>query len=410
MDGFTLGERLKTIFETIISSSFFITLLVILLFTITILIINAKVKSKAPKIIAISSYILLMILVLARYGGYVLAINDSVVDKFFKAMYFPNLVVYLSMLLISLLLLALNFVDTHYTQMTKLFNIICFSLIWFFFVLVLDSAKSYGINIYEITDIYSNSTMMILLQASMCIFFVWLGILIMNFVVRKLTYKLDNKPKSNEYDVNDNYSYNSSYGESNELSNSYQDYNLNKQNNSYTNQSYEMNNYQNSNNYVDSSHINTNNTINNGNYQGVNSYNNPNNYNNSNNNFNNSNTNNSNIFNNNTYNSVSNSYGNYSNTNYQNSDYNNNYGQNDSYQSNNSNYNTYGNVSYNNIDTKTNNKKSIINIFKRNKNKDNDDEIMQFSDEDFKNSYLNMQKYDQNDEINQIMDNKHSDS
>lgn len=404
MDGFTLGERLKTIFETIFSSSFFITLLVILVFTITILIINAKVKSKAPKIIAITSYILLMILVLARYGGYVLAINDSVVDKFFKAMYFPNLVVYLSMLLISLLLLALNFVDTHYTQMTKLFNIICFALIWFFFVLVLDSAKNYGINIYEITDIYSNSTMMILLQASMCVFFVWLGILIMNFVVRKLTYKLDNKPKSNEYDMNSDYS----YSENNEISNNYQDYNLNEQNNSYINQGYEMNNYQNSNNYVGSSYgANTNNTIdnnfNNDSYQGINGYNNTNNYNNysnSNNNFNNNNSN-SNISNNNTYNNVSNSYGNYSNTNYQNSDYNNNYGQNNSYQSNNN---------YDNIDTKTNNKKSIINIFKRNKSKDNDDEIMQFSDEDFKNSYLNMQKYDQNDEINQIMDNKRSDS
>lgn len=380
MDGFTLSERLKTIFETIISSSFFITLLVILVFTITILIINAKVKSKAPKIIAIVSYILLMILVLARYGGYVLAINDSVVDKFFKAMYFPNLVVYLSMLLISLLLLALNFVDTHYTQITKLFNIICFALIWFFFVLVLDSAKSYGINIYEITDIYSNSTMMILLQASMCVFFIWLGILIMNFVVRKLTYKLDNKPKSNEYNMNDNYSY--------DESNNYQDYNLNEQNNSYNNQSYEMNNYQNSNNYVDSSNINTNNTINNNfnndSYQGINNYNNT----------------------NNTYNNVSNSYGNYSNTNYQNSDYNNNYGQNNNYQNN----NAYGNVNYNNIDNKINSKKSIVNIFKRNKNKDNDDEIVQFSDEDFKNSYLNIQKYDKNDEINQIMDNKHLDS
>ena len=379
MDGFTLSERIKTIFETIISSSFFITLLVILVFTITILIINAKVKSKAPKIIAIASYILLMILVLARYGGYVLAINDSVVDKFFKAMYFPNLVVYLSMLLISLLLLALNFVDTHYTQITKLFNIICFALIWFFFVLVLDSAKNYGINIYEITDIYSNSTMMILLQASMCVFFIWLGILIMNFVVRKLTYKLDNKPKSNEYNMNDNYSYNES--------NNYKDYNLNEPNNSYTNQSYEMNNYQNSNNYVDSSNINTNNTINNNfnndSYQEINNYNNT----------------------NNTYNNVSNSYGNYSNTNYQNSDYNN-YGQNNNYQNN----NAYGNVNYNNIDNKINSKKSIVNIFKRNKYKDNDDEIVQFSDEDFKNSYLNIQKYDKNDEINQIMDNKHLDS
>lgn len=275
MEGFTLLERLQTIFETIISSSFFITLLIILIFTITILVLNTKLKSKAPKIIAIGSYILLMILVLARYGGYVLAINDSVVEKFFKAMYFPNLVVYLSMLLISLLLLALNFINKNYTQITKVFNIICFALIWFFFVLVLDSAKTFGINIYEITDIYQNSTMMILLQASMCVFFVWVGILIMNLAVRKITYKLDNKPKNNEFITNDNY---------------------------YTQQQ------------------------NNNQYQNIN------------------------------------------NNQYQNNNINNNY--------------------------QKNNK---------------DEEIVQFSDEDFQNSYLNMQKYNKNEEINQIINNKHLD-
>lgn len=193
MTEYSLFERIKTIFETVFSSSFFITLLIILIITLALLIANNKLKSPVPKIIATISYTLLSILVLARYGSYVLAINDNVVEKFFKAMYFPNLVVYLSMLFISILLLVLNFINKNYTKITKIFNIVCFALIWFFFVLVLDTAKESNINIYEVTEIYSNSTVMILLQASMCIFFVWIGILLMNLIVRKMTKKLDSK-------------------------------------------------------------------------------------------------------------------------------------------------------------------------------------------------------------------------
>lgn len=204
MTSFSLFERIKIIFETIFSSSFFITLLVILIFTIALLILNTRLKSKAPKIIAVFSYTLLMILILARYGGYVLAINDSVVEKFFKAMYFPNLVVYIAMLFITLLLLVLNFINKNYSRITKIFNIICFALIWFFFVLVLDTCKTNNINIYEITEIYANSTIMILLQASMCVFFVWIGVLIMNLVVRKAADKLDKQSKEITIENNTN--------------------------------------------------------------------------------------------------------------------------------------------------------------------------------------------------------------
>lgn len=195
MREFSLWDRIKTIFDTIFSSSFFITLLVIIILTIVILVINVKIKSKAPRYASIICYALLMILVFARYGNYAFSMNDSVVEKFFTAMYFPNLVVYLSMLLISLLLLAINFINPHYSKVTKICNIFCFIIIWFFSILILDVAKGENISFYEVEEVYSNETLMILLQASMCIFFVWVGILLMNLAVRKIAGKLDSKDK-----------------------------------------------------------------------------------------------------------------------------------------------------------------------------------------------------------------------
>ena len=192
-----LTERLKEIANLVSSQSFFITLFVILILTISILIINVKVKSKAPKFIAAIVYIGIAILVLARYGYYVLILNDSVVEKLFKAFYFPNSVVYLSMLVISLLLMIANIIDKKFSLFAKIINFAAFFLIWFLFVLLVDTTKKAKLNFYNVKDLYSNPTVMILLQASMAIFAVWISVVIIDLIVRKVADKIDNKTKPN---------------------------------------------------------------------------------------------------------------------------------------------------------------------------------------------------------------------
>ena len=188
-------ERFKTIFKLIFSSSFFISLFVIFIFTIGILLVNFKIKSKAPKYFAVLAYITIMILVLYNYSSYILSINDSVVEKFFKAIYFPNFVVYIAMLFITILLLIINIIDDKFSKVTKICNTFCFGIIWFLFILIIDVVRSSRVNIYEIEEVFSNQSLVVLLQASMCVFCIWIFILIMNFVVRKISGKLDKKDK-----------------------------------------------------------------------------------------------------------------------------------------------------------------------------------------------------------------------
>ena len=188
-------DRIKTIFDLIFSESFFVTLFVILILTVTVLIINMRVKSKAPKYAIAIVYSGLAILVLARYGHYVVSLNDSIVDKFFRAMYFPNIVVYLSMLIITVLLLALNIINNKYLKFTKVSSFLCFFFIWFLFVLTIDTVKAEGLNFYEISELYANGTVMILLQASMATFGVWCMIMIIDIIVRKLSDRMDKKDK-----------------------------------------------------------------------------------------------------------------------------------------------------------------------------------------------------------------------
>ena len=184
-----LTERLKEIANLVSSQSFYITLFVILILTISALIINVKVKSQAPKYIAAIVYIGMTILVLARYGHYVLTFNDSIVEKFFKAFYFPNLVVYISMLVISLLLMLVNIIDKNFSLFTKIINSVAFFLIWFLFILLVDIVKKTGLNFYDVKELYSDQTVMILLQASTAVFAVWTSIVIIDIAVRKIAEK-----------------------------------------------------------------------------------------------------------------------------------------------------------------------------------------------------------------------------
>ena len=190
-------ERFKMIGHLVASQSFFVTLFVILVLTLIILLINIKVKSKAPRYVAAIVYFGLAILALARYGHYVLTFNDSIVEKFFKAMYFPNLVVYLSMLIISLLLMIANIIDNRFSVFARIINSVSFFLIWFLFVLLVDSVKKAGLNFYDVKELYSDRTVMVLLQTSMSIFAVWIGSVLIDLIVRKIADKLDKRSLEN---------------------------------------------------------------------------------------------------------------------------------------------------------------------------------------------------------------------
>ncbi len=186
-----LSERIKTIFDLAVSESFFITLFVIFLLTIIALVVNTKVKSRAPKYMIAIAYSGIAILLLARYGKYMLSLNDSIVDKFFRAMYFPNIVVYLSMLVVTIIFIAMTIMNDKFLTYTKICNFLCFSLIWFLFALTVDTVKREGLSFYEVAQIYANGTIMILMQASMCIFGIWCALLISDVIIRRLSNKME---------------------------------------------------------------------------------------------------------------------------------------------------------------------------------------------------------------------------
>lgn len=193
MTEYSLLERISKILSITVQSPFFVSLLIVIVFTIAILAVNKKMKTPGPKYICAFAYLTIMILVLIKYGKYILSFNDALIQKLFSAMYFPNIITYICMLFLTIFLIVRSFLKKQEPFPLKLGNIFCFSIIWFLFILILEVTRQEKIDIYDVTSIYSNETLMILIQASTYIFFIWIGILIINLVVNKIDKMSKNK-------------------------------------------------------------------------------------------------------------------------------------------------------------------------------------------------------------------------
>lgn len=193
MANYSFIERINTIFGMVFSSAFFISLFVILILAALVFILNNKLKNKIAKYLILLTYIFIVILVAVKYWGYISDLNNDFMNKIFSLMYFPNIISYICMLIISILIIARTFVKKDYDKILKIGNIICFSCMQFLFVLILELVKSSNIDIYSISSVYANETLLILLQASSSVFFIWMGVLIFYYIVERLAGKVENK-------------------------------------------------------------------------------------------------------------------------------------------------------------------------------------------------------------------------
>ena len=104
---YTLLEKIKTLFDLITSSPLFLILLSgIILMIIDMLFISNKDK-KTQKIYLIVS-ILLIILILNLYFNSILSILDTISKNIVTIIYFPTILQYIIMLIISIVILLVS--------------------------------------------------------------------------------------------------------------------------------------------------------------------------------------------------------------------------------------------------------------------------------------------------------------
>ena len=195
---YTFLDRIKILSNLIISSPFFIFIVVIFLLTTFVLLLYNRIKNKILKYVVAFGYLLIAVLILVKYGSSILNLSDSLVDQVFSFLYFPNLIAYVCMIILSILIIVYTFVNKKTRGFIKSLNIIFFVFLIILFVLTLDVIVRNGINIYDKTEVFSNETIVVLIQMSTFIFVIWAILLFINYIVNVINEKLE---KSKFYEI-----------------------------------------------------------------------------------------------------------------------------------------------------------------------------------------------------------------
>ena len=86
----------------------------------------------------------------------------------------------------------MTIINKKFKKFIRICNILSFTIIQFLFILTIDLISKSNIGLFEKTSLYSNQTLMILVQASMAIFACWVGLLIVNLVINLVSVRVPN--------------------------------------------------------------------------------------------------------------------------------------------------------------------------------------------------------------------------
>lgn len=192
MTDLSFSERLSALIDIVFSSPFFIILFSFMVLTIVVFSVYTSTKSKTSRLVFSVFYILILMFLFLKYGTLMINLFDSFMDEVFMAIYFPNLFTYICMVVITSIVMIITIISRKIRKFIRISTIFSFTVIQFLFILTLDFIGKYNISLFEKTSLYSNETLMILIQSSMAIFSCFVGLLIMNLIINLISSKVPN--------------------------------------------------------------------------------------------------------------------------------------------------------------------------------------------------------------------------
>ena len=126
-----------------------------------------------------------------KYAGSVKFLNLTLKSGTFSSIYFPNVITYVVMLLISIFIFFRAIVKKEPSMVIKITNAIAFGIIGVNFILILREVFKNSITIYDPLTIYQYEGLQALIQTSTLVFCLWMLVLLINFVSKYVTKKLD---------------------------------------------------------------------------------------------------------------------------------------------------------------------------------------------------------------------------
>lgn len=207
MSPVSLDEKLKIIWSVISSSPlyliFFVAIAVLVFLFSTTNNANKKQSRKTYLLIYTAFFIYLII----QYGESFSTLVDYAINQVFIGYYFPNIVIYICMLLIATIITLLSIFHKNISRIIKVLNSIIYGLLIYFLILMLSIVNTLKVDVFDLKELYSSDKVRSLLEFSMFLFVTWVLVLVVYHFIRKYQEKKreDTKEEFVNYNVIHNF-------------------------------------------------------------------------------------------------------------------------------------------------------------------------------------------------------------
>lgn len=178
----TLLEKLKILFDLILASPFFIFLLIFTILVFVILLDSKNYKKRQVQTYISGIYILVFIAVIIKHHSSFLSVIDYLINNIFVIFYFPNIAIYAAMIIFANILM-LKSIFTKKDKVIRTLNMASYSIIMYLMLLVIYTISTESIDVYSTLTMYSNQTLLVLIETSNIIFVIWMILLLINKVL-----------------------------------------------------------------------------------------------------------------------------------------------------------------------------------------------------------------------------------
>lgn len=200
----SLFEKIKSLVEIISSSYFFIFMLIVFIILSIYLFNTIKKDEIKTKKTYVYAYAVIIFAIMIFYNSQIFDLLDYLIDNIFIILCFPNLAVYIAMIIFLNIVMIKSVFSKKITNINKIINIIVYSSIHFILILILNLINKNNINVYDQTSLYSNQELLNLVSLSVIIFILWTLYNIITYFINKANYKIKEpiKKEIKEYDHN----------------------------------------------------------------------------------------------------------------------------------------------------------------------------------------------------------------
>ena len=189
MSPLSLITKLQTVFNLITSRNLYLMILVLIIFLTIIFITTNGSNRKQSRRTYILLYLAGFIFIAFQYGSSFMTLVDYAINEVFITYYFPNIVIYLLMLIVTNIILFKTIFSNKADFKLKVINACAFGIIMYLFILAISQVSNLQLDVFNITELYSSNAVRSLLELSMFIFVFWIVILGIYYLIRKYQYK-----------------------------------------------------------------------------------------------------------------------------------------------------------------------------------------------------------------------------